>query len=301
MSLIGHLDNKTSPLRQWFQVHLDDRGARELVKEVNDQLALITPIVTDGAVPSLVGTAFDYGFRWLLGPMDRECVAYHGASAYINRMKQVKTLHMEQAETLCHDIINIGDATTDPIVRAQCCIVLAWFEAMSRAGAATPELSAVLSSAQASVQHALDATPTPSVDDVVTLLATVPDVWGDDMLRPFQLNPSFESSYLVEGADADWITEHTLYECKCSRQKRPHRRKYLLQLLSYILMDTNDALLLHSAGWYYVRQQKRIVYPLPELIERALGTTNLQELRHDFYETLISIIRRTFRMSQSTQ
>jgi hypothetical protein len=279
MSLTGELRKKQSPVRQWFNAHLDDPGARKLTTEINDQLAPMPPIVTNGADPKLVGTAFDYGFRWLLGPMERRSAAYRGAVGYMAG-------DMKQAMPMLDAILNTGDATTDPKVRAQCCIVLAWFESKYRANAVAPELRDVLSSAKASAQQALDATPEPSVQDVVALLDTVPHVWGDDLRRPFTLNPSFESSRLVGAADADWITEQTLYDCKCSGQKRPFRRYELLQMLGYMLLDTNDSFMLQSAGWYYARQQKRIVYPVTALIERVFGTTNLQGLRNNFHETL---------------
>lgn len=311
MSLTQQIENKSSPVRQWMDSRLDDRSAKDFVREVNNQLVGIPPIVVVDADPSLVGTAFDYGFRWLLGPMDRECAANQGA-CILDMLRNPDILvgkdtqdtkresaashviHMseELARTIMLRVMDAGDTTTDPRVRAQCCIVLAWFEQVYRAGPRVLKpghgLYAIRSKpfVNAPLQTVLDTTPEASVADVMALLDTVPEVWGDDFHQPFILNPSFVSSNLVGAADADWITTQTIYDCKCTRKPRPLGREHLLQLLGYVLLDSDDAYTIRFAGWYYARQRKRIVYPLAELTDRVFGTTNLADLRDSFQKTL---------------
>ena len=82
--------------------------------------------------------------------------------------------------------------------------------------------------------------------------------------------------------------ETTLYECKVSKKTRPFERSHLLQTLGYFLLDAYDELSIRSLGWYFPRQQHRIVYPLPELLTRLCGHADSAALRADFYQEVFN-------------
>lgn len=298
MSLTGEIEKKSSPTRRWMDERIQDKATKDFVKEVNDQLVKMTPIIVPGSDAGLVGMAFDYAFRWKLGPMDKQCAASIGAKNLRHTM--------ESAESVFFETITIGDTTTDPRVRAQCCIVLTWFEQAYRSPRyifLKPELAQaqILSApyTDMTVQKMLDLTPNSSVEDILALVDTIEEVWGDDLTRSFILNPSFVSSHLVGAADADWIMDYTLYDCKCSWTKRPLGREEILQLLGYALLDSDDVYGIQTAGWYFARQRIRLVYPLSELFERIFGTADVVALRQSFKQALCQV-RKESLLSRAT-
>ena len=54
------------------------------------------------------------------------------------------------------------------------------------------------------------------------------------------LNPTFDGSRNVGGADADLIANGTLIELKTTRQDKFERIDHLCQLLGYALLDFSD-------------------------------------------------------------
>ncbi len=280
MSLTGQLADKTSPVARWMEEHTDRRACAHLIREVNDQLAARPPLVRDTEAPQMVGRAFDYGFRWLLGPLEAR-VAVAGAAL-------CERLGWADAATVVRDIIQMGNTATDERIRARCALALAWFEHVYRLGEPPADLAPFLGR-RASRDTALalgGGVPPGSVEDVVALLATVTAVWGDDLQRPLVLNPTFAGSGDVGGADADWIVADTLYDCKCSWRPRPFARDHLLQSLGYVLLDYDDAYGIRRMGWYFPRQRTRVVYSLDQLLHRTCRGANLIQLRASFRAVL---------------
>ncbi|MGI9049937.1 MAG: hypothetical protein ACR2GU_11300 [Rubrobacteraceae bacterium] len=261
--------------------HVEDTGARLFTRQINDELSAQPTLSLEGSNPQLVGTAFDYGFRWLHGPLEaRSAVAGASISKHFFGWKH--------AEELIQSVIHEGNVTMDLETRAQCCVVLAWFEWIFRSGMFTPAFEPFVQKPNSSrtVQEMCNTAPVPTVTDLMGLLRTVPGVWKADLGHAFIMNPTFLGSTLVGGADADWITERTLYECKCSLEKRPFGRRELLQGVGYLLLDFEDVYSIQSIGWYYARQQTRLTYDILAFIDKLFSTADLKELRQDFLRTI---------------
>ncbi len=274
MSLSSQLALSTSPLRRWLDVHIDRAALTAWGRAINDQLAQHSPLTVVGSDPRLVGTAMDYGFRWYHPPLEA-AIAYGGARIYQQQAG------WDAASAVVNRIIREGTATTDPTTRARCCIVLAWFENTFRGGRLEPALQPFVSLPDTvSTTHQLyQSTPSASVTDVATLLTTVPSVWGTDLTHRFVLNPTFTGSRLVDGADADWIVDATLYDCKCSARPRPFEPKFALQMLGYVLLDLEDRYHLQRVGWYFARQQVRLSDDIAPVLTRLFGNDDLPLLR----------------------
>lgn len=280
MSLTSQIRDGSSPVRSWFDQHLDERAALTLTRAANDRLAARSPLTIPGSSPMLAGAAFDYGFRWLLGPLEAR-VARAGADICYRR-------GWAAAPQIVDAVIERGSASADSQLRAQCCIVLAWFERVLREGEVPEELLPFTGAEEgpAVVDRLCAATPDAVAADVAQLLGTVPSVWGADLAGSFTANPTFAASGLIGGADADWIIDGILYECKCSGRARPFERRDLLQGIGYVLLDTYDVHEIRSLGWYYARQQERLIYPLPDLLRLLFGTADLPALRASFTKHL---------------
>ena len=92
------------------------------------------------------------------------------------------------------------------------------------------------------------------------------------------LNPSFQHSLAVDGADADVVVDDTLFEIKTTSQNTLHRH-YFEQLAGYaalaeiggfsLLIDnqrqTITSVPIRNFGLFFPRQDLKLVYPISEL------------------------------------
>lgn len=292
MSLSSQLNTKSSPASVWFETHTDRKAIRTFVQEVNDLLADRDVFVVKGGDSrshlSLVGTTFDYLFRWNLGPFDPfDIVAMNGARIGPS---------MPWAEEMPFVIEKaVQNGNSNPSDRAKNAVILSWFEQHYRSGYIPPVLEEFANrrslNADDVLQTLYSRIPDRVVEDVNGLMDTVPNVWGADLKLSFILNPTFEGSLDVGGADADWIVDNTLYDCKCVRKQRPFGRRLLLQGLGYVLLDYHDQYQISRVGWYFTRHQMRIRYPLADVLKRVFDSDDLAFLREDFAMSIRSVTK----------
>ena len=198
-----------------------------------------------GTVPTLAGSAFDFGFRHWLQPFSRENlprVAVNGA-----RLAEVNG--WPNALCILAAILQ-GLPEADETQQAQTFVALAVFEQYFRdlgtvlaardpAGEDLP--SQFLADPPQRPSHLLARLPEPTVRDVAALIAAARQHWPQFRAQPFASNPTFARSATVGGADADWVIGGILHECKVSYQARPIEKKHIRQLLGYLLLDADDA------------------------------------------------------------
>ena len=96
------------------------------------------------------------------------------------------------------------------------------------------------------------------------------------------------------GADADWIIETTLWDCKVSRQRRPFRADYLQQSLGYLLLDYSDIYHIDTLGWYFPRQRLRLHYGIADVLMVLIAGTadwrdQLLRLRKSFQQAIAKV------------
>ncbi len=276
MSLYHQLRAKNSPVSKWFRTYIDDSLSRKFVQAINNEIMKypieITPSHTEDG---MAGTAFDYAFRWLLGPLTDHIVAMKGAYFLTHKWAE--------APEFISMIIQTGNAAEGLEKKAASSIVLAWFDTYLRSGKIAPPLQLLLET-----QHNIDWDTTYSLipkelaEDVIQLTYAALKTWDKDLEVAFILNPTFTSSKTVDGADADWITEGILYECKSTKKNRPFDRGTLLQTLAYTFLDYDNQYDIHSLGWYYARRNLRLVYPLSEILPRLGLGVDLRALRQSF-------------------
>lgn len=86
------------------------------------------------------------------------------------------------------------------------------------------------------------------------------------------LNPTFDGSRDVGGADADMIIGDTLVDLKTSRQQRPCDRQDLWQLVGYVLLDYRGKRPVSALALDFVRRDKTFSWPLDDLLEMLAGS-----------------------------
>jgi len=299
MSLTSQLSKVDSPVSIWIEAHTDRKAISKIVKETNDYLCHYPPLVVAGTHHlSTIGTAFDYAFRWLIGSLSPDV-------ARIGTELAEESYGWIDATKLIDMILEDGNrASQISETRARCTVVLAWFEQVFR----MKDLHSVLkdlkdkTGSRETLEILYSLVPLSAIEDVYQLLESASKVWANDLNGSFVLNPTFSGSIIVGGADADWIANDTIYECKCSRVIRPFGRQHLLQLVGYVLLNYDDKITqrelplknklvkwnVNAVGWYYARHQIKFIYQLDQFLLTLFGTANFVDLQRDFVQSIIA-------------
>ena len=164
------------------------------------------------------------------------------------------------------------------------CFVLALFEEVSRSG--LHRTSPLISNGPITTVDELLAIPEPDwVDDMGKMSWLFKERSGDLLSGRAILNPRFDGSRAIGGADADLIVDDCLIEMKATvNPSTSMERPKLYQLLGYVLLDYSDRYLLNSAGFYFVRQGVMARWLLTDLLETLSGgkAPPLKEVREQF-------------------
>ena len=164
------------------------------------------------------------------------------------------------------------------------CFVLALFEEVYRSGLRST--SPLISNGPITTVDELLAIPEPDwLDDMCKMSQLFKERSGDLLLGRAILNPTFDGSGDIGGADADLIVDDCLIEMKATvNPSTSMGRQKLYQLLGYVLLDFSDRYLIRSAGFYFVRQGVMARWPLTDLLETLSGgkAPPLKEVREQF-------------------
>ncbi len=177
----------------------------------------------------------------------------------------------------------------DEELLARYCVVLALFEEMTRPGAAQARLSSPLvRESDWTVKTLLQIVQTHWVDDLYRLSRAFFFVFQDRLLDKVILNPIFQGSGDVGGADGDIIVDNCLVDFKVT-VKAAIGKLEIYQLLGYLLLDYDDEYEIERVGFYMARQGEFIKWPVTDLLNRLMGSaalSPLQDLRREFRDCL---------------
>jgi hypothetical protein len=145
------------------------------------------------------------------------------------------------------------------------------------------------------------ATPATSLDD---LTAAVPAYVNDDIRQQMDLaeepfapyralssaaricGPVFTGSADIGGADADFILDGLLLDCKATIAPAQLGRDEINQLAGYLLLDYHDEFGINRVGLYLSRQGALITWTVEDFL-RLLGATEpLSKLRERLHKHL---------------
>ena len=164
------------------------------------------------------------------------------------------------------------------------CFVLAQFEEVARTGRADG-MSAEGDCLDA--ESLIDLAKPHWIDDLTELSWRFYDRFNHLLGLPHVLNPRFDGSAAVGGADADMIVGGTLIEIKTTiRREIPSN--WIWQLLGYTLLDYSDLHHTNGVGLYMARQGLLIEWDLEEAIRELTSgeSTNIGRLRAQFKELM---------------
>ena len=162
------------------------------------------------------------------------------------------------------------------------CIVVALMEEVFRTG----RLDGVLATSEFNdAESLIGIAESHWVDDLRELSWEFYDRFNHLLPLPHVLNPTFDGSGDVGGADADMIVDGVLLDIKTT-VKPEISSDWIWQLLGYVLLDYSDLQSINGVGLYMARQGMLIRWDLEETI-RGLCTEeprNLEKLRTRFKE-----------------
>lgn len=156
---------------------------------------------------------------------------------------------------------------------AQFCLILAVLDAIRRSN--WPRLPAFLEANPPSdAKSLLAAIPQPWVDDVAGLASSFRHRHADWHGARATLNPTFEGSRDVGGADGDMIVNGCLWEIKTTLNKRA-KGTWLYQLFGYVLLDYQDKHAIDHVGFLFPRQATSVCWNLQKLAGELSGNPDV--------------------------
>jgi hypothetical protein len=166
---------------------------------------------------------------------------------------------------------------------ARYCYVLALFEHVSRGGSEQDTGPLFVPAPKKSVQELLSIPQDEDVDDLCAMSWLFYDRCSDLLSQPAVLNPTFQGSYAVGGADADLVVDRCLMEIKTSIRSEI-TSAWIRQLAGYLILDYDDAYQIKSLGIYMARQGLLFTWPVEEFLQKLTGDplASVAALRRDF-------------------
>ena len=319
MSLTSHIENVNSPVRKFLDKQFPH--TRSFAKEQNGKLSGVETVRPASILPETTWTMLDqvtdYRLRYYFPPVPfKELVAWKGAMSLSDKPPRLDDFLMEGVlpsntpgdptltAELIHGFFRSLEAALgrlSPAGRrldraeegelARYFIVLALFEQAYRMGSRPNALHKSLLFANGpkiSVSGLLAIAEKEWVEDMCKLSWLFYDRCGGLLSSRTILNPTFEGSPDVGGADADLILDGCLIDIKTTINPTDLREwtRSLYQLIGYALLDYEDQFGISEAGVYFARQGALLRWTLGDLMSRLSGgaAPPLAEVRQSFRE-----------------
>jgi len=260
----------------------------------------------DSAVPGaqrrVIGTALDYRLRYYFSvtPSD-ELVAARGARLLRRRgaparARPVASLVQPFLSSLDEFLTSrspVGRALSDSDEErlARYCVVLAHLEAFFRAGTdiESPLYSLVKGS---TLEDLLAVPPEHQVRDLCALSRECFEDGRELFGLPCVLNPAFDGSADIGGADADLVVGQCLLEVKTvSSAHAGTVREAVYQLLGYTLLDYSDRYGIRQIGVWLTRQRCIWVLPLAQALTAPAALLHSGALADSVVDQRLSELR----------
>jgi len=316
MSLTSELKNKSSPASQFMRAQFPNtRRVMALSRgRMGSDVHTCHPV---GQVPyPLIGTALDYRLRFYFPQtgckgLINSLVCYAGAAKACGGVTTDKSFggvrqlvppagtrsgYLEtdlllaffaSLEALLSRLApaqrRLNEADEDTLQRH--CIVMAALDVFSRAGY---DQRSILLNPQPKVtlEELLAVGEDAWIDDLRTLSWNFYDKFSPLLSKKVCLNPTFDGSRFVGGADADLIVDNCLIDIKTTINPLKDA-EWVYQILGYVLLDWHDENHIQEVAIYLSRQCFLLKWSLDDLLLELMGKPgSLPELRQQWYNAV---------------
>ncbi len=280
MSLTSELKNLDSELNMLFSSYLDEDKVLSFLQKTNEKITsdcdLIIPV--ENTNYSLVGTAMPWLYcKYFLNSWGYEnSLSEHGFDTYIRMFDGY--LPRQVITEFEKDVIEDSKVT-----RERLCFwsfILAGMEQLARTNTWTVILD-FLGASFTNWRHNEEFKA--SVMDIYNLsdffIQNKPDQYDSNI--SFSRNQTFVNSRRIYGADAQIAVfsekeEVMLVSNRTTKARYPFTYDFLKQQIGYCILNEKKLNITHLE-WVFVRQRKRLVYKLDELID-LIGDRRLKQL-----------------------
>ncbi len=300
MSLTSNLIDKKSPVFQFLSSQFSNH--RAFLSAPRKEMRLAHTILPTNATShpwATIGTALDYRLRYYFNVSPTEELIASKAATLI-RMYAASVGGIPELPN-SFDFFSNLDAfllevrpegrrlfKTDEDKLNRYCYILALYDQLFRAG---PTINSPLYGRPIEGAEELLTIPSSeAVNDMRVLSWKFYDDFQHLFSLPFVLNPTFEGSVKIGGADADLIVDGTLIDIKTTK-KREIDRDWLWQIMGYVLLDYSDTYKITSIGLYLTRQGMLLKWDMREVLAFLYKgkPKSLEQLRDEFKEIVNSL------------
>jgi hypothetical protein len=292
LSLTGQLRHESSPISRFMARHLPASSTVE--RDYLAQLARlpypVQPIDVQYPDWSALGHAIDYRLRLSFGG-DLGPAVTTGVQL-LNGNEQLRgapprpirrALHVAGLQLLA----TVQEFRADPRRQseeaiARLCFVAAFFEEIARTGQIRRFSMLAAATDTTTFADLTAAVPAYVLDDIgkQMQLAERPLAQFRALPPPAKVcGPMFAGTSDIGGADADFILDGLLLDCKATTDPRRLGREEIYQLAGYLLLDYDDHYGINRVGLYLSRQGGLITWSVQEFLNQLGATTPLPQLR----------------------
>ena len=295
LSLTAHLGEKKSPVRQYFdEAFPKTRGfPKEMRARLSGAAMIEPPADMSPGELGLVGTALDYRIRYYFAAESatgRQSVAASGllmADVLDGLPPEQLACYEDFLESHDRYIADLkphgrllGRADEEELNRR--CVVLAMFEQLYRMG--------LFAIGKTWLHRApLDPLSIPEqdwIDDLCRMSEAFYTAMRERLNELHHLNPVFDGSIDMSGADADLIIGRTLFDIKTKQDPASGLKQQLYQMLGYALLDYSDTFGLEKLGLYFARYGVSIEWTIEALLEQIGAPHSLEGHREELQALL---------------
>ncbi|MEU9015711.1 hypothetical protein AB0D12_39780 [Streptomyces sp. NPDC048479] len=300
MSLTSCLKDPTSAIARFLAEHLPSPDAA--LSDYRRRLARFAPPLAPDAGPGqradyrMLGHTIDHRLRISLGtptgqPIKEGVVRTAFDDDGWPSLEVINTVHaagmvlleeLRQYESADGQPLALADEAEERLVRL--CHIASSFEAIFRCVGWVRGNSLGACRPGDSLNDIAAAVPDYVVDDIrgQMKLAAAPGPFGRLRQLPATARicgPVFDGSLDVGGADADFILDRQLIDCKATIRPERMSRAEIYQLAGYLLLDYSNAYRITDVGLYLSRQGALIGWSVQEFLDLLGCRLTLPELR----------------------
>ena len=169
------------------------------------------------------------------------------------------------------------------------CFVASFFEAVYRTGAIAQNSMLQGASPTTDLRTLTKAVPDYAITDIASQMELAQPVFAPFRALPpplIRCGPVFAGSTDIGGADADFIIDGLLLDCKATTTPTRLSGAEIGQLAGYLLLDYDNQYQITQVGLYLSRQGTTIAWPVPEFLRLAGTSEPLPQLRGRLREHL---------------
>ncbi|WP_329007694.1 UvrD-helicase domain-containing protein [Micromonospora rifamycinica] len=299
LSLTRQLRYPNSPMSQFMARHLPHSAVvvQDYLRRIGDLPRPVQPIDVRYPDWSALGHAVDFRLRLCLGsPLGAPVEIGVDAVGDARPLRGAPPPPVRQAlHRAGRDLVAMvdgylnGDDDLDGEILERLCFVAAYYEDVYRTGEIRRYSMLTGATPATTLDDLLAAVPGYAIEDVTRQLAIAEEAFGPFLELPAAARfcgPTFAGSQDIGGADADFILDGLLLDCKATI--RPHQlgRDEIYQLAGYLLLDYDDRYGIDRVGLYLSRQGALVSWSAPEFLRRLGATGPVGELRRQLREHL---------------